>query len=117
VLLSADDAAQVARVAARRRADETRAAPPDDGAAVTSGAMAAVAIAVEETAVQQAALAEEPLVVMSAGWRGEWGTADRIAVGLAAACLGLMMAAPALMGGTMSDAIAVMLAELHPLPR
>jgi hypothetical protein len=122
VLLSADDAAQVARVVARRSNGGAR-----SGEQTENGGGVATATAVRpgpadsrmHTPAIEPSRADAPAmpaIERSSGWRGAWGTADRVAVGLAVACIALVMAAPVLTGTSYVEAFSVMVAELHPFP-
>jgi hypothetical protein len=118
VLLSADDAAQVARVGLRRGSLGQQAAgeePTSDGGTGSAG----VAVAERATTVvaTESGATGRPPIERSPGWRGEWGIGDRIAIGLGFICLLLMVAAPALTDHTVGGALATLLVELHPFPR
>ncbi|MBA2245045.1 MAG: hypothetical protein H0W11_08805 [Gemmatimonadetes bacterium] len=99
LLLSADDAAQIARaVAARRR----RA-----GGAVSTAPHAPHPLPKQSTAVRHPRWGS---------WVGEWGTGDSIAMALALACIFLIAAAPWLTSHSYQTALAAMLIELRPMP-
>lgn len=93
LLLSADDAAQVARAVALRRA---RGAAEQEAGVV--------------------APRPRPAHARWGRWTGSWGTGDWIAVGLGTACVALLLAAPWLTDHTYESALASMLIELRPLP-
>jgi hypothetical protein len=88
VLLSVDDAAQVARVAAGK----------GNGAADEA----------EETAVTPTS--------PGGSWIGLWGRGDRIAIGLGIVCLLLLVLSPYLTDHTFHSAFVTLAAELHPYP-
>jgi hypothetical protein len=49
-------------------------------------------------------------------WRGRWTFGDRIAIGIVAVCLGLILGAPLLTTFTWPEVVATLAAELRPLP-
>lgn len=87
VLLSVDDAAQVGRALLTRRGGS----PSDDESS-------------------------EPFALWG-GWPGRWSFGDRLAVGLGALCLTLLLAAPMLTDHTWPSLVSVLAAELRPLPQ
>jgi hypothetical protein len=96
VVLSADDAAQVARAAAARRA---------------RGGAAALEVEVEP--VQET---EGTEIGGRLPWRRRWGAGDRVAAVLGAACLALILLSTTLTPHTPASALATILHELRPLP-
>jgi hypothetical protein len=100
VALSVDDAAQVGRVLVRG----------ERGAGGAAAAVAAEPMAAVEAEVERVRL--EP----SAGWSGRWGAGDRLALGLGAACIALIVLAPALTGATTAEAVNTLATELRPFP-
>jgi hypothetical protein len=91
ILLSVDDAAQVARFAAARG----RAGTP---------------------AEEEAAAGGDAETYPWGPWGAPWGRADRIALGLGAVCVLLLAAAPLLTHHTFGSALATLAAELYPFP-
>jgi hypothetical protein len=89
ILLSVDDAAQVARAVTVNRSD---------------------AAADEETTP---VVAE---VIAHSSWRGRWGTGDWISAGLGATCIALILLAPSLTEHNFVSAAVTLAEELHPLP-
>jgi len=108
LLLSADDAAQVVRAVTIRAARRGR------------PAAAAVAVAAEAGMTPMPAAApldpQTERLQRWGGWVGEWGLGDRITVGLAVACVLLILAAPWLTDHTYMTAVMTMAGELHPFP-
>jgi hypothetical protein len=88
ILLSVDDAAQVARAVTVNRSD-----------AVEGEKTTAVAEAVTHSS-----------------WRGRWGTGDWISAALGAACILLILLAPSFTEHTFVSAATTLAEELHPLP-
>jgi hypothetical protein len=91
LLLSVDDAAQVARVVAGK--NNTR-----------------IANAMEVKPPLQKTLLSRNR------WIGPWAHGDWIAIGMGIVCFSLLVAAPFLTEHTFSSAIAALAAELHPFP-
>jgi hypothetical protein len=97
ILLSVDDAAQVARAVTVNRSDA--AAEPAESAGTAAGV---------------AAVAATPSTHSS--WRGRWGTGDWISAGLGATCIALILLAPSLTEHNFVSAAVTLAEELHPLP-
>jgi hypothetical protein len=87
VLLSVDDAAQVARVAISKGNNDVQA---DEGDAAPTSRWG--------------------------GWADQWGKGDWIAVGMAVICLLLLGFAPYLTDHTFQSAVTTLAVELHPYP-
>ena len=107
LLLSADDAAQIARAVATRASRKKNTAT-------------AVALAGGGTAeVVSGDIPNDPNAERLArwgGWVGSWGLGDRIAIGIGVACVLLILAAPWLTDHTYTTAVLTMAGELHPFP-
>lgn len=101
VLLSLDDAAQVARAFFRQDAKNGDA---ENGPAP------------QETAPETSIPKTAPDAPEKNAWARPWGWGDKIAIGLGAICLLLMLLSPALTLHTPGSALATLAAELHPWP-
>jgi hypothetical protein len=89
--LSIDDVAQIARAAASRRRGGGDGGSRDDAATASK-------------------------LPTTSGWTAPWSRGDRVAVGLGAVCLGLVLAAPWLTGQPPAAVWAQIVAELRPFP-
>jgi hypothetical protein len=130
VLLSVDDAAQVARAVTVSRSD-TGAGAAGAGAAgagaagagaagagaAGAGATGAEPVESEATAAGAAATpgAATPVAPYSS-WRGRWSMGDWISAALGAACIVLILLAPSLTEHSFASATATLATELHPFP-
>jgi hypothetical protein len=105
VLLSIDDAAQVARAVTVSRSD------------AGAGAAGAEPVESEATAAGAAAtpVASIPVAPHS-GWRGRWSMGDWISAALGAACIVLILLAPSLTEHSFASMTATLATELHPFP-
>jgi hypothetical protein len=96
-LLSLDDVAQVARVAARRQARSNSGTPE----AVPAGGIVVSAAQVR----------------IAAGWSGPWSLGDRLTLGFAAVCGFLILAAPLATEHTWESTWRTVAMELRPFPQ
>jgi hypothetical protein len=110
VLLSVDDAAQVARAVTVSRSDAAAGAVGTE--LVESEATAAGAAATDVTTTQVAATWVAP----HSSWRGRWGMGDWISAALGAACITLILLAPSLTEHSFASVTATLATELHPFP-
>jgi hypothetical protein len=108
LLLSVDDAAQVVRATTVRRRGLSSAA-----AAGSAEAGSAETGAAEAAGEQQAARTSRS---RWGGWAEPYSTGTWIALGLAAVCTALIVAAPWLTPHTAASALQALAAELRPLP-
>ncbi len=95
VLLSLDDAAQVARALLQRRRRT---------------------LVVDEEAAPEVPVPESEAVRRWGSWAGAWTFGDRFAVGFTLLCLVLLAAAPLFTPHDVDSALRTLAAELHPLP-
>jgi hypothetical protein len=96
ILLTVDDAAQVARAAARARGKKNDESDEDD----TSDEA-------PETKDEQAEVSP---------WRSRWGLGDRLTIGFGLACLALLLVAPWLTEHDAPAVVSILGDELHPWP-
>jgi hypothetical protein len=101
VLLSVDDAAQVARAVTVSRSDAAA------GAAGTESLESAGTAAAEPIAAADPA---------HASWYGRWGMGDWISAALGAACIVLILLAPSLTEHSFASLTTTLATELHPFP-
>lgn len=119
VVLSADDAALLARAAIARSGSrggggEPGTLPTGEGAGERATRIAAA------DAASDAAPVAVPVAAPDAApppWRRRWTRGDRLAVGFAAVMALLIAATPWLTDHTVTTALAALAAELHPWPR
>jgi len=101
VLLTVDDAAQVARLALASRKKKKKGA--------------------DATQDDAEAAPEEPPAPVAApsvwgGWAAPWGLGDRLSVGFGVICLVLLLLAPLATGQSVAELLTILGEELHPWP-
>jgi hypothetical protein len=120
VLLSVDDAAQVARAVTVSRSDAAAGAAGTE--LVESEATAAGAAATDVATTQVAATCVAATCVAAtcvaphSSWRGRWSMGDWISAALGAACIALILLAPSLTEHSFASVTATLATELHPFP-
>jgi len=126
LLLSADDAAQIARALVVRRPSKAgvagAAAAVAAAARASDGGQAEAGAHLQEAAAMRADARAEDHTAGKAGaarwgsWTGRWSKGDWFAVGLGVACVALILLAPWLTSHDYASAFATMGRELRPFP-
>jgi hypothetical protein len=98
VLLSVDDAAQVARAALRARRKKNARNPP------------------ENEPEDEPENEPEPDGLTTSPWRRPWGIADRLTIGFGIVCVVLVVVAPWLTAHGGAEVLSMLGEELHPWP-